>query len=159
MRYSNYKFKIYLNASHSIYINGVKGENHTHTWEIQLDTIKVAEDFVQFNDIERLIETLLSIYQDKYINDLEPFNAINPTLENICECFKQKIEKALFDSGWVLVSIEISETPTRSYIIDLIDEIDLDKYKNSRNTNSPKSIDTIIDKKIDDILNNSNNNK
>ena len=152
MKYSNYKFKFYLNASHSIYINGVQGENHTHTWEIQLNTIKAVEDFIQFNDIEKLIETFLSQYQDKYINDVEPFNSINPTLENICEYFKDKVEKVLFDSGWVLVSIEISETPARSYIIDLVDEIDLNKFSNSRNVNDSNTIDALVNKKLADII-------
>ena len=152
MKYSNYKFKFYLNASHSIYINGVQGENHTHTWEIQLNTIKAVEDFIQFNDIEKLIETFLSQYQDKYINDVEPFNSINPTLENICEYFKDKVEKVLFDSGWVLVSIEISETPARSYIIDLVDEIDLSKFSNSRNVNDSNTIDALVNKKLADII-------
>ena len=152
MKYSNYKFKFYLNARHSIYINGVQGENHTHTWEIQLNTIKAVEDFIQFNDIEKLIETFLSQYQDKYINDVEPFNSINPTLENICEYFKDKVEKVLFDSGWVLVSIEISETPARSYIIDLVDEIDLNKFSNSRNVNDSNTIDALVNKKLADII-------
>ena len=152
MKYSNYKFKFYLNASHSIYINGVQGENHTHTWEIQLNTIKAVEDFIQFNDIEKLIETFLSQYQDKYINDVEPFNSINPTLENICEYFKDKVEKVMFDSGWVLVSIEISETPARSYIIDLVDEIDLSKFSNSRNVNDSNTIDALVNKKLADII-------
>ena len=34
MRYSQYRFSFYLNASHAIYINGELGDSHPHTWEI-----------------------------------------------------------------------------------------------------------------------------
>lgn len=122
MRYNQYKYKFYLNANHSIYINGVLGQKHPHTWEIMLDTIKVMEGFVQFNDVEKDIDAFLEQYQDEYINDVEPFTTLNPTLENICIYFKDCIQKSLMEKGWLLLSIEISETPTRSFIINLYDE-------------------------------------
>ena len=51
MKYSQYKFKFYINANHAIYLNGVLGKNHPHTWEITIDTIKVRDDFIQFDII------------------------------------------------------------------------------------------------------------
>jgi len=131
LKYDKYKFKFYLNASHSIYINGVLGQSHPHTWEFTLDVLKVWEDFVQFNDVEKAIEELLSKYQNNYINEIDPFTKMNPTLENICEYFKETLKKLLMDIGWILMIIEISETPSRSYIIDLIDEVELLPSRNS----------------------------
>ena len=104
MKYDKYKFKFYLNASHSIYINGVLGQSHPHTWEFSLDVLKVWEDFVQFNHVEKAIEELLSKYQNNNINDIDPFRKLNPTLENICEYFKETLKKILMDIGWVLLS-------------------------------------------------------
>lgn len=124
MKYSQYKFKFYLNANHAIYLGGVLGQNHPHTWEIQLDTIKVKDDFIQFDTIEKLVEKYIMSFQDIDINKVEPFNIINPTLENICVYFKTKLGEILNTNGWLLTKIEISETPSRSYIIDLTDEID-----------------------------------
>lgn len=118
MRYNQYKYKFYLNANHSILIDGVMGQVHPHTWEIVIEVIKVVEGFVQFSFVEKTIEELLSKYQDKYINEIEPFNEINPTLENISEYFKEAIKEALKQDGWMLLRLEISETPARSYIID-----------------------------------------
>lgn len=127
MRYNQYRFKFYLNASHSIYLNGVLGQEHPHTWEITLDTIKLKDNFIIFNDIEKSIEKYLGKYQDLYLNKVEPFGKLNPTLENICQYFKNEFQKLLLENGWLLLSMEISETPTRSYIIDISDEVDYNK--------------------------------
>lgn len=151
MKYDKYKFKFYLNASHSIYINGVLGQSHPHTWEFSLDVLKVWGDFVQFNDVEKSIEDLLSKYQNNYINEIDPFIKLNPTLENICEYFKETIKELLKNIGWILMIIEISETPSRSYIIDLIDEIELETSKElpmQKQINN-KSIDDIAQDILD----------
>lgn len=123
IQFSEYKFKFYLNATHSIHVNGERGQIHPHTWEISLDTVKVREDFVQFHDIEKAAEKLLEDYQDSYLNEFEPFNVMNPILENICTYFKERFEKLLSQNGWLLLRIEISETPTRSYIIDMTQDL------------------------------------
>ncbi len=121
-RHQQYKFKFYLNANHSIYINGEAGTRHPHTWEISIHLLKMRDEFVKFSSIESHIESLLDEYQDKYINDVEPFNTINPTLENICTYFKDRIRELVNCEGWILLLIEISETPTRSYVINLLSE-------------------------------------
>lgn len=122
MRYSQYKFKFYLNASHSIYINGSMGQRHPHTWEITLHVLKEKEGFVEFGILEKRIEDWMSQYQDKLLNEVPPFDRINPTMENCCDYFKEAIQKLLSGAGWLLLMIEMSETPTRSYVINLFDE-------------------------------------
>ena len=152
MKYDKYKFKFYLNARHAIYINGVLGQSHPHTWEFSLDILKVWEKFVQFNDVEKAIEELLSKYQNNFINEIEPFTRVNPTLENICEYFKETLKKMLVDIGWVLMVIEISETPSRSYIIDLVDEVEL--QSSNASTSNTQGDNKSIDYVAQDILDN-----
>ncbi len=123
MKYQHYRFKFYINAAHAIYINGVLGERHPHTWEITLYTLKISNDFIAFNSIEKDIEAYLKRFQDVFINEIEPFTTLNPTLENICHYFKEELQNLLFQRKWLLLSIEVSETPTRSYIIDISDEV------------------------------------
>lgn len=152
MRYDKYKFKFYLNASHSIYIGGVLGERHPHTWEFSLDVMQVLEGFVQFNNIEKEYEKVLAKYQDQYLNMIEPFNTINPTLEKICEYFKDRLKQLSNDMGLILMSIEISETPSRSYIIDLIDEVDFTELESSNEEKENSNLDKIVDEVLDNIL-------
>jgi 6-pyruvoyltetrahydropterin/6-carboxytetrahydropterin synthase len=127
--YREYRFRAYLNASHAIIINGSQGEMHPHTFEISLSVVKVRDKFIEFNDIEKTIEDFLRPYQDKRLNDCPPFDIINPTLENISENFKNRLSSILSDKGWVLLRYEMSETPSRSYVINLLDENEQSGYK------------------------------
>ena len=110
MRYKQYKFKFYLNARHAIYRDGVMGQVHPHTWEITLNVIKGRDEFVEFYVLDRLL------------NEIKPFDVRNPTLENCCEYFKDRLVEILNKEGWIFLMMEMSETPARSYVISLIDE-------------------------------------
>lgn len=121
MRYSQYKYNFYLNASHSIYLDGKLGTSHPHTWEISIYAINKNEAFMMFTEVEKRIEEFLSKFQEKYINDYEPFISLNPTLENLAHYFLAELQKILDPLNWVIFTIEISETPTRSYIISTLD--------------------------------------
>ena len=116
--FREYRFKFYLNMNHYIIINGAEGQLHPHTWEFTFLVIKEKSDFVQFNVFERLIEDYLETYQGKILNEMDPFQTIVPTLENVTDCFSEDIRKILKEHGGELISTESSETPTRSYIIN-----------------------------------------
>ena len=121
MEYSQYKYNFYLNASHSIYINGNKGERHPHTWQISLYVVNSKDTFMMFNEVEKLIEDYLGQYQEKYMNECPPFDTMNPTLENIAHYFMEELQKNLNPLNWVIFTMEISETPSRSYIISNVE--------------------------------------
>ena len=126
---NQYKYKFYLNANHAIFINNVLGQMHPHTWEIMIEVLSTKENFVQFDRVEAAISQIFERYQDQFINTIEPFNTVNPTLENMVYHFKQMIEEQIKEYYMILLSIEISETPSRSYIINSFDEVEV-KYLN-----------------------------
>lgn len=144
MRYHQYKFKFYVNASHAIYINGNLGERHSHTWEITINTLKIKNNFVQFDRLEQQIEEFFSRYQESYLNEVPPFHLVNPTLENCCEYFKQELAELLRKEGWLLLLIEMSETPTRAYVINILDEIG-----DNHNKDMEAIADAILDKLVE----------
>lgn len=136
---NQYKYKFYLNANHAIFINNVLGQMHPHTWEIMIEVLSTKENFVQFDRVEAAISKLLEKYQDQFINTIAPFDKVNPTLENIVYYFKQMIEEQIKEYHMVLLSIEISETPSRSYIINSFDEVEekylsMNKYANDEDS-------------------------
>jgi 6-pyruvoyltetrahydropterin/6-carboxytetrahydropterin synthase len=142
MSYSQYKYNFYLNASHSIFINGNQGERHPHTWQISLYVVNNKDTFMMFNEVEKLIEDYLGQYQEKYINDCPTFRSMNPTLENIAHCFMNELQKILNPLNWVIFTMEISETPSRSYIISNVDNNiihDVEKRKFCRRNSKEKS--------------------
>ena len=120
------------------------GQSHPHTWEVVLCVMRIADNFVMFNEIEKMCEEFLLSYQDVFINTVQPFTTINPTLENICGYFKEKIQNMLYEKGWLLLSIELSETPSRAYMISVSDELEVGKsYDDSL---AEESLQEIVDK-------------
>lgn len=121
MLYRQYKYKFYLNMNHHVEMGGRRGDVHSHTWEIAMG-ICVGEsmgqkEFVRFSDIEEQVSGLLDRYQDQYLNDIPPFNVINPTLENVCDYLFEMVSRELRRKGLLLLIMEMSETPSRVYQI------------------------------------------
>lgn len=114
--------------NHYIMNDGKPGEVHPHTWEIVISVIPGQEQMMPFANIERKMDEIMDKYQDKLLNECEPFDEIVPTVENAARYFFHLIQDNIISEGWVLLMLEVSETPTRSYIINaLLDEESLQK--------------------------------
>lgn len=144
-----YRFKFYLNASHSIIINGKQGEVHPHTWEMVLDILVQRDEFLQFNTFEKVAEEFFCTYQDSTLNEKKPFDAIVPTLENIVDYFGDELRKKMRETGGELIRIEGSETPTRSYVVSY--ERD-DMYLKEVERQSKEALSRVIDEMLEHIL-------
>ncbi len=122
MVYRQYRYKFYLNMNHSVTMNGHVGQIHSHTWEICM-SISMANDgeIVPFYQLEQVIDGVLDKYQDKYINEVSPFDEINPTLENVCEYLHGVFDEKLKEHDWMLLCMEMSENPSKSYQISNLD--------------------------------------
>lgn len=118
--YKQYKFKFYLNMNHFIMNNGMPGEVHPHTWEIMISVVSDNNEMTPFFNIEHKMDELMNRFQDKLLNDCEPFDRIVPTVENAARYFFHIIQDAIMKEGWILLMLELSETPTRSYVINAI---------------------------------------
>lgn len=147
--FHEYRFKFYLNASHSIIINGRQGEVHPHTWEFTVLILIQREGFVEFRDFEKAIEKFFSRYQNHTMNDIEPFNTVIPTLENIVDYFGDSLRDIIRNTGGELIQIEGSETPSRSYVISYEHSSD---FLSSVNKRTEKSVSEVLDNMLDDIL-------
>ena len=111
------KYKFYLDANHSVIINGQQGDIHPHTWEFLIKLKSKNNDFVKFSDIEKVINKILEQYQNRYINEVIPFNDLNPTSENMATYFKNIIEDKMKTMQWELLSMELSEAPNRAIVL------------------------------------------
>lgn len=121
MLYRQFKYKFYLNMNHSVEMQGSQGEIHSHTWEIAMIVSMGQDEFVRFSDIEEVADGVLECYQDKYLNEIAPFTTVNPTLENVCDYLFYKVAKAMQECGWILLAMEMSETPSRVYQVSNLD--------------------------------------
>lgn len=112
-----YRYKFYLDANHYIMINDKKSAIHPHTWEIAIEIKnKIKGKIVMFVEVESAIKKVLEEYQMSCLNDIPPFNEINPTTENIGHYFKQKFAEVI-GNEWEITELTISESANRSYII------------------------------------------
>ncbi len=118
MQYTKYQSVFFLNASHSAVLNGRLSDKHKHTWELSLVFDVAAEENKDFSLVEKNIVNYLEQYQGCYLNEVPPFDVVNPVQENLCEFFRKDIEKITENLGWKLIRITIAETPIRSYMIE-----------------------------------------
>lgn len=136
--------------NHFIIIDNKPGEVHPHTWELIVSVISAQSDMTPFTNIERKIEEILEQYQDKLLNDCKPFDKLVPTVENAAKYFFRLIQDKIITEGWILMMLEVSETPTRSYIINaLLNEDDIwdEWYENI----SRKNMGNIKDIELEEI--------
>ncbi len=147
--YREYRLKFYLNARHYIIINGHKGDAHPHTWEFTLYIRFGRSSFEEFNTFERGISSYLAPFQNALMNEKEPFDTIMPTLENMTDYFSKEFYRVIHDVGGILVQIEASETPTRSYVVNLTEQ----EGNEERNRDTEKKIRAdVMDAVLDNII-------
>lgn len=113
-----YKFKFYINAMHSVSFNGKKSNIHSHMWETVVYIDVKEDDFVNFTKFEEILESYFEYYEGKYLNELDKFKDIDPTMEEISKVIYKDLFELLKYHNLGLQKIEISENPTRTYIIE-----------------------------------------
>ena len=102
-------------------LRGYRGkcENvHGHNYRVrvtvegpQLDSIGLLVDFTLLKQVMREI---ISRLDHQFINDLEPFRAVNPSAENLAKYFYDEMQRGLKDlpPGARIINATIWETDT-----------------------------------------------
>jgi 6-pyruvoyltetrahydropterin/6-carboxytetrahydropterin synthase len=107
-------------AGHALRNYKGKCENvHGHNYRVQLtfsgpelDSIGLLVDFVA---VKKLMQTVVDRLDHQYLNDLAPFNVLNPSAENIAKYFYDQISGGLGQNIPVrLGQVRIWETDTSS---------------------------------------------
>ncbi len=106
-------------AGHAL--RGYKGkcENvHGHNYKVQvtvagerLDSTGLLIDFV---DLRTTIKGLVERLDHRFLNDLPPFDQINPSAENLAKHFSEELEPKLRERELRLRKVTIWETDTTS---------------------------------------------
>lgn len=117
-----WRLKFYLNAYHYITINGSRGETHPHTWEFVVHFRIPNRSFVPFYEFENGIAAFLEPFNGQVLNETDTFRDVLPTLEGIVETFLPQFDRILTEAGGQLLSVEGSESPTRTFIMRVLDE-------------------------------------
>jgi 6-pyruvoyltetrahydropterin/6-carboxytetrahydropterin synthase len=93
---------------------------HGHNYKVQvfvegpaLDSVGLLHDF---SDLKRAIRGIVEVVDHKYLNDQAPFDAINPSAENIAKYFYDEISRQMMamPEGVRIERVTIWETDTSS---------------------------------------------
>lgn len=106
-------------AGHAL--RGYKGkcENvHGHNYKIQVavagEELNSTGLLVDFVDLRKAIRSLAERLDHRFLNDLEPFDRLNPSAENIALYFAQNLESQLQGDGLRIQAVTVWETETTS---------------------------------------------
>ncbi len=86
-----------FNSAHNLRNYNGKCENlHGHSWKVELlleyktlNNIGISKDFKIVKDV---LNEHIEILDHKYLNEIEPFDKINPSAENIAKYFYDKLK-------------------------------------------------------------------
>ena len=95
--------------------NGKCEELHGHRFEVvvslksdKLNEIGLAYDFTE---LKRLLGEILDKYDHTCINEVEPFDKLNASSENIAVCIYEQLKEKLEEFSPALSSVQVWESP------------------------------------------------
>jgi 6-pyruvoyltetrahydropterin/6-carboxytetrahydropterin synthase len=88
---------------------------HGHSWRVvvtagsdRLDPDGLAVDFVV---LQNAVSELLARFRHRNLNDVEPFDRLNPSAENLAVWVAERLNQAQVTGAGRLVSVEVWEGP------------------------------------------------
>lgn len=106
----------YIDAAHLL--RGYQGKCaniHGHSWRVEVtlkgEQLNQIGLLVDFNDIKSVIREVTAAFDHKLINEVEPFDQINPSSENLAKYLFQELRKGLSAyKGIEVVKVMVSES-------------------------------------------------
>ncbi|HNV72385.1 MAG TPA: 6-carboxytetrahydropterin synthase QueD [Candidatus Ozemobacteraceae bacterium] len=91
-------------------------ELHGHNWNFQVtieaDQLDSLGMVLDFGVVKRHLADLLEPFDHKLLNDVPPFDRLNPTAENISSFVFDELSKRLNTDRVKVMSVKTWETPT-----------------------------------------------
>ncbi len=102
-------------AAHQLRFAPGEGERlHGHNWRIkvvvrarELDTRGFVLDF---NELGTTLRTLVEPYEHVFLNDIPPFDDVNPTAENLARVVADNLAAKVDDARVRVISAQVWET-------------------------------------------------
>lgn len=108
----------FFGARHFVTMNGVQGPPHHHSFRVEALMDAPAQDsdgvVLGFGDARRLVEEIVSDYNETLLNTVEPFTTFQPTSENIAKVIFDRLKAELGSDEIRLKQVRVWESPTNS---------------------------------------------
>lgn len=93
---------------------GACSRMHGHNWKVELEVVATRLDNVgmgiDFKRMKAVANEVGDRLDHRYLNDLEPFTAVNPTAENIAAYMYREIAERLNDEHIKVSALTLWET-------------------------------------------------
>ena len=88
---------------------------HGHNWQVEVSVCSQAlEDSgiaIDFREIKKQTKLVVKRLDHQYLNEIEPFDVLNPTAENIAKYFFDEISLLINNQNVKVTEVTIWETP------------------------------------------------
>src|ERR1022692_3046414 len=75
---------------------------HGHNWRVEVviegERVDDTGMLVDFIDVKNLMARIIDPIDHQFLNEIAPFDVVNPSAENIAEYFYQKMREGLADT-------------------------------------------------------------
>jgi 6-pyruvoyltetrahydropterin/6-carboxytetrahydropterin synthase len=106
-------------AGHALRNYKGKCENiHGHNYRVQVtvagNTLNEVGLLVDFSDLKKEIRLLVTRFDHQFLNQVAPFDQLNPSAENLAKFISDGIGLRLQDQGLRICAVTVWETDTSS---------------------------------------------
>ncbi len=110
---------VFFNARHAVVSDGTRGMVHAHSYRLtatfQAEILSEKETFaVGYQPLRDIIKKVAAAYNNTLLNDLPPFQNIQPTTEALSAIIYQQIRGLLTDLPVELERVTVYESPTEA---------------------------------------------
>lgn len=112
-----YKLKIITDFDAAHQLRGYKGkcENiHGHNWKVEVEVTSVTLDeiglAIDFKELKHITNEVISMLDHRFLNEIEPFDKINPSSENIAKWIYMTLKDKFTNSSVMLHSVTVWES-------------------------------------------------
>jgi len=103
-----------FSAAHSISIRGEQEPVHGHDWSVVVEVSGERLDgdglVCDFHELESTLERIVAPFRNRNLNEIAPFNDVNPTAEHVARHIGDEMAHAL-PEGVSLTAVRIGEAP------------------------------------------------
>jgi 6-pyruvoyltetrahydropterin/6-carboxytetrahydropterin synthase len=108
-------------AGHALRNYHGKCENvHGHNYKVRItvagEQLDVTGLLVDFLEVKRLMGAVIDYLDHRFINDLAPFDEINPSAENIAKYFYDRVAGGIDTNAVRISKVKVWETDTSSAV-------------------------------------------
>ena len=112
-----YEINIITTIAAAHRLRGYKGkceEIHGHNWKVevyvQADKLDNLGMVMDFKILKKKTEQFLRVYDHKFLNEVAPFDKINPTSENLAKSVYEELSKKINNKNCKVSSVKVWES-------------------------------------------------